>query len=291
MAIVQSPSPSPSPSTQDENLHREGRSRSVQKDAHLLSPSFAALNLQSSEDEDRKGRSPSPRRDRGLLAPSDAGTTGQSLQGEPLSRGKSRRRSHSRDRRLEPQGLTVIHEPEGERTADIIFVHGLGGSSRTTWSKDGDDDLFWPEKFLASDPGLSSARMLTFGYMAFFGDLKASGNISITDFARDLLGQLKNGPKPAVGQVPIIFVAHSLGGLVVKKVSGYPPPVVAMSPQAPQKLGLNDWSTPQACQRNFHRLLRCSRTLHYILLRRVDLFCAYGDIATTGMVPHLLSQN
>ena len=112
----------------------------------------------------------------------------------------------------------MVHEPpEKERTADIVFVHGLGGSSITTWSKDQDGDLFWPKKFLSNEPVLSTARILTFGYTAFYWDTQAAGSLSITDFARSLLASLKNEPELELGQVPLVFVAHSLGGLVVKK--------------------------------------------------------------------------
>jgi hypothetical protein len=147
---------------------------------------------------------------------------------------RSRSRSRSRDRRTEPQGLNVIYDPGEDRRADIVFVHGLGGSSISTWTKDGDETKFWPQKFLASEPGLSNTRIFSFGYTAFYLDAKSSSELSITDFARSLLADLKNEPERTLGQVssptsactrltdlekvPIIFVAHSLGGLVVKKV-------------------------------------------------------------------------
>lgn len=35
----------------------------------------------------------------------------------------------------DPQGLTVVWEPRGPRALDIVLVHGLGGTSRSTWSK------------------------------------------------------------------------------------------------------------------------------------------------------------
>jgi hypothetical protein len=73
-----------------------------------------------------------------------------------------------------------------------------------------------------------------FGYAAFYLAANSSSELNITDFAKSLLAALKNEPERALGQVssstsacmrltnlekaPIIFVAHSLGGLVVKKV-------------------------------------------------------------------------
>ena len=73
---------------------------------------------------------------------------------------------------------------------DIVFIHGLGGTSRRTWSKNEDPELFWPLKFLPLEPDVCLARILTFGYNANF---RTAGNVStsVLDFAKDLLFDLK----------------------------------------------------------------------------------------------------
>ena len=118
----------------------------------------------------------------------------------PLSAHRSRARSRSRDRRSEPQGLHVLYEPAESRKADIIFVHGLGGSSISTWTKDGDDATFWPQKFLPSEPEVSRARIMSFGYTAFFLSTSSSRKLNIMDFARSLLANLKNRVELGIGQ-------------------------------------------------------------------------------------------
>lgn len=122
-----------------------------------------------------------------------------------------------------PLGLNVVYSPDFERKADIIFVHGLGGTSRWSWSKNKDPELFWPLTFLPLESDLCMARILTFGYNAAF---HKSGkiNTSILDFAKDLLFDMKYGQDQNtngldMGRVPILFVVHSMGGLVVKEVS------------------------------------------------------------------------
>ena len=77
-----------------------------------------------------------------------------------------------------------------DRKADIIFIHGLGGTSRKTWSKNEDPELFWPMKFLPLEPDICLTRILTFGYDANF---LAAGKVSasVLDFAKDLLFDLK----------------------------------------------------------------------------------------------------
>ncbi|KAJ9615502.1 hypothetical protein H2200_001577 [Cladophialophora chaetospira] len=146
-----------------------------------------------------------------------------SLRGSLKAGSAAKLRERSRDRRLDPLGLTVLHEPDGDPVADIVFVHGLGGTSRQTWSRDRDPTLFWPLEWLPFERTISSARISTFGYNAHFTSTTDTGSIlNITHFAKDLLFQLRfakgAAEKPlAIGTAPIIFVAHSMGGLVVKK--------------------------------------------------------------------------
>ncbi|KAI3541456.1 NACHT and WD domain-containing protein [Colletotrichum filicis] len=125
----------------------------------------------------------------------------------------------------DPVGLKVIHRPVGRPIADIIFVHGLGGGSRKSWSKDHNPDNCWPKNFLPSEPVVRDARLLTFGYNANFGVGEGKTMMSILDFAKDLLYDMKyakdevgeNLEDLGIGECPIIFVVHSMGGLVVKE--------------------------------------------------------------------------
>lgn len=117
-------------------------------------------------------------------------------------------------------GLTVLYAPESKcRTVDILFIHGLGGSSLRTWCKNRDLEFLWPKKWLSEEPDLSTARILTFGYNANFAAKKEQASLSISDFANDLLFHMKydDDGDAKMGEVPIIIVAHSMGGLVFKK--------------------------------------------------------------------------
>ncbi|KAL8791063.1 MAG: hypothetical protein Q9213_000270 [Squamulea squamosa] len=119
----------------------------------------------------------------------------------------------------DPLGLTLVYGFPNP-LLDIIFVHGLGGSARGTWSWERDPLNFWPP-WLVDDPELSRARIFTFGYNANFAGQSTS--LNILDFAKDLLFRMKTHSGPhhqgdlAIGEIPIIFVAHSMGGLIVKK--------------------------------------------------------------------------
>ncbi len=89
-------------------------------------------------------------------------------------------------------GLKVVFVPEIEHTADIVFVHGLGGTSQGTWTKNKDPKLFWPSTFLPNEPGFKGARILTFGYDATFRKYTEHAKI-LYDFGQDLLYDLKHG--------------------------------------------------------------------------------------------------
>ncbi|KAI0888132.1 uncharacterized protein GGS22DRAFT_155137 [Annulohypoxylon maeteangense] len=128
------------------------------------------------------------------------------------------RRQRSRDRRNDPLGLFVLHAPV-QRSVDILFIHGLGGTSLRSWCRNRDLENLWPQLWLPEEPDLTSARILSFGYNAHFSSKKEQASLTIGDFANDLLFRMKygeNGPE-RLGQVPLIVVAHSMGGLVFKK--------------------------------------------------------------------------
>ncbi|KAL8991757.1 MAG: hypothetical protein Q9169_007677 [Polycauliona sp. 2 TL-2023] len=113
------------------------------------------------------------------------------FKGKPSGKSREPRRSQkSSGTDSGPLGLHIVYTPESHRKVDLVFLHGLGGASRKTWSKDGNPELFWPLTFLPLERDISLARILTFGYNANF---RSSGSVStsVLDFAKDLLFDLK----------------------------------------------------------------------------------------------------
>lgn len=109
-----------------------------------------------------------------------------------------------------------MFEPE-EVLVDFVFVHGLRGGSRKTWSFSADPAYFWPKEWLPGDPDFKNVRIHTFGYHSNWGESKAS-DFNVHDFGQNLIEELHNSP--TVGRshdVPIVLIGHSMGGLVIKK--------------------------------------------------------------------------
>lgn len=97
----------------------------------------------------------------------------------------------------------------------ICFIHGLGGDREKTWQK---GEIFWPRDLLRKD--IPEARILTWGYTADVVQFwTPTSTNTVDDHARNLAGDLRGyrtGTKTL--ERPLIFVAHSLGGLVCARV-------------------------------------------------------------------------
>lgn len=113
-----------------------------------------------------------------------------------------------------PDGVEVLHDCPNA-TVDICFVHGLTGDRTTTWTAQDQSDP-WPKMLLPSK--LTTARILTYGYDAYVVRRSVAGSNRLIDHATNLLNDLTTDRNlHNAASRPIIFVAHSLGGLVCKK--------------------------------------------------------------------------
>jgi hypothetical protein len=68
----------------------------------------------------------------------------------------------------EPTGeLTTLHISSGSvdhATANLIFIHGIGGGSRKSWTTRGDPSTFWPLRWLPRESKFRNTNIHTFGY-------------------------------------------------------------------------------------------------------------------------------
>ena len=96
-----------------------------------------------------------------------------------------------------------------EPLLDLVFVHGLGGTSTRTWSFERDPANFWPP-WLGQDSDLSRTRIFTFGYNASVAGQFTS--LNMLDFAKDLLFRMKtfsNDDQPQDSPIGKVDVAPS----------------------------------------------------------------------------------
>ncbi|KAM0476085.1 hypothetical protein ACHAPX_006502 [Trichoderma viride] len=108
-------------------------------------------------------------------------------------------------------GVTPLSDGDNVHV-DIIAVTGLAGHAFGSW-KSKSLPYMWLRDFLPHS--VVNARILTYGY-----DTKIYGSQSeesILELAKALLESIKTTRRKNIRNRPIIFIAHSLGGLVVKE--------------------------------------------------------------------------
>lgn len=110
--------------------------------------------------------------------------------------------------------ITLVSETNEQCVADVIFIHGLRGNAIDTWEYTDpkyEEKSFWLKE-LADD--LPTAAVWSVGYDS--SPTKWLGrNMPMLDRANSLLDVLDAN---RIGSRPVIFVAHSLGGLLAKAI-------------------------------------------------------------------------
>jgi hypothetical protein len=106
--------------------------------------------------------------------------------------------------------LKVGGRDRPDRVADVIFVHGLDGDARTTWHPKDNPQAFWPA-WLGED--VPTVGVWSLGYAISASAWKGHA-MPLADRASNVLDLLD---LDGIGRRPIVFVCHSLGGLLVKQ--------------------------------------------------------------------------
>jgi hypothetical protein len=116
-------------------------------------------------------------------------------------------------------GLFVLaNQDENDPEAiDIVAIHGLNGHWENTWrtTTQNGGGVNWLREFLPQQ--VPRARVMSFGYDSVLQFSKSVADIGT--FAEQLLEDLISRRAGPATRRPIIFICHSLGGIVVKKVS------------------------------------------------------------------------
>lgn len=97
----------------------------------------------------------------------------------------------------------------------VIFVHGFFSNAEKCWRHA--DGTFWPD-LLAADTRLPDVSVFLAGYYTAID----SGSYGVQDCAREVMAALertgKDGTPAPITYTKIIFVCHSLGGIVTRQL-------------------------------------------------------------------------
>ena len=117
-------------------------------------------------------------------------------------------------------GMFILENKPSElaKAVDIVAIHGLNGHYLDTWTTTNaaGQKVFWLKDLLPKQ--LPDARIMSYGYNSALQFSKSVAGIGT--FAEQLLEDLRSWRgTQAERDRPIIFICHSLGGIVVKQVS------------------------------------------------------------------------
>ncbi|KAL3700440.1 hypothetical protein R1sor_018462 [Riccia sorocarpa] len=125
---------------------------------------------------------------------------------------------------------TPVRTPKDEPVMDVVFVHGLRGGAFKTWrlsenksssttplvekidEESGKEGTCWPQDWLTED--LPRSRLLTIKYKTNLSEWSGA-SLPLQEVSSMLLDKLIAA---GVGDRPLVFVTHSMGGLVVKQM-------------------------------------------------------------------------
>ncbi|KAL6720813.1 hypothetical protein ACLMJK_002738 [Lecanora helva] len=115
-------------------------------------------------------------------------------------------------------GIREIFNGGDDTCVDIVLVHGLTGHTYDTWLHK-ESGVHWPSQLLRHD--IPHSRILSFGYDADVVNILGGGPASksrLSNHAESLVGNLVWKREQSETETrKIIFVAHSLGGLVTEQ--------------------------------------------------------------------------
>ncbi|KJZ70126.1 hypothetical protein HIM_10496 [Hirsutella minnesotensis 3608] len=114
---------------------------------------------------------------------------------------------------------TLFAPPEDDHKVDVIAISGLGGHAFGSFKDRGGEHMWLrdalPYDLRSEDTDRPMARLMTFGYDSAVAESQSMQNLEdlATAFHNSIL------PLASSSQIkPILFIAHSLGGLIVKQM-------------------------------------------------------------------------
>lgn len=107
--------------------------------------------------------------------------------------------------------LTYIRKPSDKTDKLIVFIHGIGSDARGSFTNER-TGKYWPQ-LIADDPDLSSYAVVVASYKSSILRLGANVEQTALMLKQGLMGE---GVYTRYSQV--IFISHSMGGLIVRRM-------------------------------------------------------------------------
>ncbi|KAH7024901.1 uncharacterized protein B0I36DRAFT_424605 [Microdochium trichocladiopsis] len=117
-------------------------------------------------------------------------------------------------------GFTTLFAPPPEdHKIDIVAISGLGGHAFGSFKECGGEHMWLrdalPRHIVNQETGRPMARVLIYGYLSRVAASKSMQNVD--DIAGPFREQLSGLTPPGAVARPVVFISHSLGGLVLKE--------------------------------------------------------------------------
>ncbi|KAI1274336.1 hypothetical protein F5Y07DRAFT_390609 [Xylaria sp. FL0933] len=110
-------------------------------------------------------------------------------------------------------GITPLYEHENEAHVDLVAVCGLGIHAFQTWKSSISEEM-WLRDYLPTD--IPNSRIILYGYNTKLQTSQSKQSIGdLGDMLMENLTSFRQAT--ATSQRPIVFIGHSLGGLVIKE--------------------------------------------------------------------------
>ncbi|KAH6667985.1 hypothetical protein B0J14DRAFT_175839 [Halenospora varia] len=121
-------------------------------------------------------------------------------------------------------GIQELYSPiDGPAEVDIVAVHGLNGGAIKTWTAEA-ENICWLQHPQFLPKYVKRARVLAWGYNANISSLtgRSTSSDRVLQHAQTLIAQLHaDRDLEDATDRPIIFLCHSLGGIIVKRALAY----------------------------------------------------------------------
>lgn len=113
---------------------------------------------------------------------------------------------------------TELPKPEGQRGSGFTSASSASDVSEAERSpRRADKHVLWPQELLPRET--PNSRIFTWGYAVKYHQITHALSASIYDHSQNLLSNLTDvRTLPEEQARPLIFIAHSLGGIFVKDV-------------------------------------------------------------------------